>query len=131
MEAFNGNRQSEIDGFDKGHRRVLVKTLLCMLLVSSTAALADALTLVWDGGASGNFSTGPWSGGEAGHETPQDGDVLIMNRLNWFIYTMRHTHPSILRNPAPYPQNDNSDHFHPTYPTTFHTEYHYIIPIKQ
>ncbi|MBQ6247989.1 MAG: hypothetical protein IJK04_14045 [Kiritimatiellae bacterium] len=35
------------------------------------------LTLTWAGGATGNFSTGPWSGGSGGHVTPIYGDTLV------------------------------------------------------
>ena len=35
------------------------------------------LTLTWAGGASGNFSTGPWSGGSGSHVTPMVGDTLV------------------------------------------------------
>ena len=35
------------------------------------------LTLTWAGGASGNFATGPWSGGSGSHVTPMVGDTLV------------------------------------------------------
>lgn len=64
--------------FTKGKLTVI---LSCCL---AAAVRGDALTLTWDGGASGNFSTGPWSGGEAGHETPQDGDTLVFGTVGDF-----------------------------------------------
>ena len=41
------------------------------------AAYGDALTLTWNGGATGNFSDATWSGGAEGHASPQNGDTLV------------------------------------------------------
>ncbi len=39
--------------------------------------VAAPLTLTWNGGASGNLSDESWSGGEEGHQSPQNGDTLV------------------------------------------------------
>ena len=63
-------------------KRRLVSIVTAICVAAPIVAVADTLT--WDGGASGNFSTGPWSGGEAGHETPQDGDTLVFGTVGDF-----------------------------------------------
>ena len=42
-----------------------------------TVLATQPLTLTWAGGNSGDFSTGPWSGGTAGHTAPSFGDTLV------------------------------------------------------
>jgi len=63
-------------------KRRLVSIVTAICVAAPIVAVADTLT--WNGGASGNFSTGPWSGGEAGHETPQDGDTLVFGTVGDF-----------------------------------------------
>ena len=58
------------------------KSLLCLLLVS-VAAFANADTLTWDGGASGSFSTGPWTS-DGSHTTPENGDTLVFGTVGDF-----------------------------------------------
>lgn len=65
------------------HSLRILHSAFCIALVASTA-FAEPLTLTWDGGAAGDFSTGPWSGGTAGHETPQNGDTLVFGTPGGF-----------------------------------------------
>ena len=51
--------------------------LLVSFMACCAAAYGDALTLTWNGGASGNFSDASWSGGVEGHASPQNGDTLV------------------------------------------------------
>ena len=55
-----------------------VKTfVVAVTALAFGAALADPLTLTWNGGATGNLSDESWSGGAEGHTSPQNGDTLI------------------------------------------------------
>ena len=61
-----------------GNRKELSLAIEAVVLAAFTlGSFAGPLTLTWDGGASGSFSTGPWSGGAEGHATPQSGDTLV------------------------------------------------------
>ena len=63
-----GSSESEADEKDDTH---FSGTGMLSVLASTP------LTLTWAGGESGNFATGPWSGGAEGHTSPQNGDTLI------------------------------------------------------
>ena len=71
--------------------RKVMKTLHRSGLVAYVAFMASFLlpivamadTLTWDGGASGNFSTGPWTS-DGSHTTPQNGDTLVFGTAGSF-----------------------------------------------
>ena len=52
----------------------LVSIVATICAAAPIAAVADTLT--WNGGASGNFSTGPWTS-DGSHTTPQNGDTIV------------------------------------------------------
>ena len=55
-----------------------MKKSLCALMCAIVGfAGAEPLTLTWNGGSTGNLSSGPWSGGAGDHQTPQNGDTLV------------------------------------------------------
>ena len=58
------------------HKRV-ARIVAVLAVALCAAAYGDALTLTWNGGASGNFSDASWSGGVEGHASPQNGDTLV------------------------------------------------------
>ena len=55
----------------------LAACLFAVCSVVSFASFGDALTLTWNGGATGSLSDESWSGGAEGHTSPQNGDTLI------------------------------------------------------
>ena len=58
------------------------RTLAVMLAaIVPIAVVADTLT--WDGGASGNFSTGPWTS-DGSHTAPENGDTLVFGTAGSF-----------------------------------------------
>ena len=52
----------------------MAKVFLAASFMLPTVAMADTLT--WNGGASGSFSTGPWTS-DGSHTMPQNGDTLV------------------------------------------------------
>ena len=58
------------------HKRV-ARIVAVLAVALCAAAYGDALTLTWNGGATGNFSDESWGGGAAGHMSPQNGDTLV------------------------------------------------------
>ena len=55
-------------------KRRLVSIVTAICAAAPIAAVADTLT--WNGGALGNFSTGPWTS-DGSHTTPENGDTLV------------------------------------------------------
>ena len=64
------------DGNVGAHKRV-ARCVAVLAVALCAAAYGDALTLTWNGGATGNFSDASWSGGVEGHSSPQNGDTLV------------------------------------------------------
>ncbi|MBO7206383.1 MAG: hypothetical protein J6W10_02085, partial [Kiritimatiellae bacterium] len=58
---------------------------LCAFLSAAAVAVAEALTLTWNGGDRGYLSDATWEGGAEGHFTPQDGDKLVFPKGGSFI----------------------------------------------
>ena len=61
----------------ENHKELCLAIAAVAVAAFTLGLFAGPLTLTWDGGASGSFSTGPWSGGAEGHATPQSGDTLV------------------------------------------------------
>lgn len=62
-------------------KRRLVSIVTAICAAAPIAAVADTLT--WNGGASGNFSTGPWTS-DGSHTAPENGDTLVFGTVGDF-----------------------------------------------
>ena len=62
-------------------KRRLVSLVTAICVAAPIVAVADTLT--WNGGASGNFSTGPWTS-DGSHTTPENGDTLVFGTVGDF-----------------------------------------------
>ena len=70
------SKAERTEGIVGPHKRV-ARCVAVLAVALCAAAYGDALTLTWNGGATGNFSDASWSGGVEGHASPQNGDTLV------------------------------------------------------